>query len=146
MINDFLDANWIANVLSISFTLVVFLLGVPIIFMQTYIPEELRAFYETDEHKRKLRYSALLLLPIVFFFGNHGFIYFINKTMPDEFSFKLSENNILIIHKQIIKIFYYFFCLFFFVFFPMKFLVFSRKAFSWKKVLKQIYLNEFLKN
>lgn len=73
---ELLDSNWISNVLSITFTLVIFLLGIPVLFVQTYVPESLRKYYlelaAYKEQAKQFKLIFFILLIFIIFIGNQG--------------------------------------------------------------------------
>lgn len=76
------DANWITTILSMSFGLYIFVLGIPTLILQTFIPEEIRELYNRvvlkgDIIGKKWYWVVILFLIVVI--ENHGLIEFILK-------------------------------------------------------------------
>ncbi len=104
-----LDPNWISTLLSVISTLFIFLLSIPILFFQTFLPEDIRELYgkySSTQHLRKFSLFKNLLLVCLVIFGNHGIIFIIKNFIVDSYCYK---NTIIII--------YYFICLFFLVYY-----------------------------
>ena len=76
MENLVIDNNWLTTALSIAASAYIFLLGVPTIIFQTYMPEELREIYIKRKETRKsldsLKSLGFFLIGIIFVvtFGN----------------------------------------------------------------------------
>ena len=65
-----IDNNWLTTILSIAASAYIFLLGVPTIIFQTYMPEELREIYikrrDTSKSLSSLRRLGWLLFLMIF--------------------------------------------------------------------------------
>ena len=78
MDNLVIDNNWLTSVLSIAASAYIFLLGIPTLISQTYMPEELREIYIKRKDTRKNLDSlrqlgfALIFLILVVTLGNIG--------------------------------------------------------------------------
>lgn len=109
---ELLDSNWISTILSIAFTLVIFILGIPLLFIQTYVPENLRKYYlELPEYKSQVhlfKWIFLFLIAFILIFGNQGMRYFFSV-------YCCYDNDGNCIECQSIIIAYYFVCLFIFL-------------------------------
>ena len=77
--SDLLDGNWLSAIDSIVITIFVFLLGVPLLIFQTFLPDGVKDVYNRRFFiKSDLIIVGLLGLVgfiIIFVFGNHGFKY-----------------------------------------------------------------------
>jgi hypothetical protein len=122
MMDDILDSSWIANILSISFSMVIFLLGIPILFIQTYVPEDLRKYYYQLGLKdaKFLKSYAILLLLAILFFGNHGFKVFLISEFADNKIYCLFGKIEFQLTKALLSIILYTLSLLFFTFISTK--------------------------
>jgi len=80
---DFIDSNWVSTILSISFTIVIFIIGIPVVLMQTYIPENLRVDYMGSElykeKEREIKFLSWLVLVLAVLFANQNFLFLTKK-------------------------------------------------------------------
>ncbi len=137
---NLLDPAWIANILSISFTIVVFLLGLPMLFLQTFVPEELRKHYRKLQHddKKATKIVAWLLLMAILIFGNHGVKYLLETQIPSTYLVYIHGTVINVTHRSII-VSYYLLSLVFFIFLANKvYVTFSKGAFREENIKNKI--------
>lgn len=137
---DLLDSAWIANILSISFTIVVFLLGLPMLFLQTFVPEELRKHYRKLQHddKKATKIIAWLLLMTILIFGNHGIKYLLETQILETYTVHIHGSDFNITHRSIIAA-YYILSLVFFIFLAYKvYVIFSNGAFREENIKNKI--------
>ena len=67
-INNIIDPNWLATLLSIVFAIYIFLLTIPILFFQTFLPEGIREIYNARNRNRGdlSRINRLAIWVVVF--------------------------------------------------------------------------------
>lgn len=147
-LNTLLDSAWISNIIGISFALVTFLLGFPIAFMQTYVPEGLRKYHHDgvqNKQRQLINTTKLLLLPIIIIVGNHAIKYFINYYIFPNGSCIWQYGNYCIDKRDFI-IFYYAFCLIYFIYFSNKIInYFKQTVFQEEDVKFEILTSIFSK-
>lgn len=71
-----IDPDWISNMLGIPISSAIFLLGIPLVLEQTFIPEKIRIVYkkyDTLKYK-KINIIYILIIPFVLYLGNFGMV------------------------------------------------------------------------
>lgn len=86
---DFLlDSNWLVTLSSILVTVYVFVLGVPVLVQQTFLPEKLREIANRHDHFKKelngLKRIGLTVIAFVLLFGNPACKYVYYTSVPKE--------------------------------------------------------------
>lgn len=93
-ISQIIDANWLATILSTVFSLYIFLLSVPILFFQTFMPEDVRDIYNKrfqKEQNKKIDKFRLWVILFSIFLANHLLKYILERYLP---SFSLIKEDL----------------------------------------------------
>ncbi len=83
-----MDPNWLGTVIEISITLFIFLLGVPALVFQTFVPGNLRKIYNERIGKKyinSLFVYAFMILLFLIFPANHGVYYILKNLFPSNY-------------------------------------------------------------
>jgi len=121
-ISALLDENWLSAILGIVFSLFIFLLGVPTVFFQTFLPEDIRHIYNKriGKNEKKTIIFLCFIVIILTITVNHGIKFFLKEKLDNSTNNPAEQEYI----KSCIK-FYYAYVLIIFI----AFLVFINRIF-----------------